>query len=455
MNEQRHVGNRIVAGVIHIAIELAAIYPLIVLLDAYGLHNGMPWIGLLLLLGIAGIGTLLRPTVRLNRLTNGLLFCMYAVLIVIAYYSIAAAQPAAATWIAAIILSVLALLRGMMISRSHSDRLFPIRWQLVALGLTWMVYIAAGSSSAIHDVRGSLYAAGAFTLFTLLFRFATQQIDYISLDEGFSFASLRAVIQRTRRWTWLVIVLIAILGASDQLTIWLEQAWRAFLAWIGNGIVPPPSMPTDTYTPPPMEPLQLPDSGNTGGDPFWVEKLAQLIVLLALCAFIGWLGYMMIRLLRRYAPKLYRWLLSLWEPQQLQAQSAQTDTYTDEVQKLTEPSGAPRRPFQRIKKPGRTDERVRYYYRQLLSRAGKRGIAIAVSATPEHVGHQLAPEEYAQDRAASAQDNGSTAAQHEPVATSGTRELITLYNRVRYNGEPVDEQELARWEQQYESGKKR
>ncbi len=460
MNEQRHTGNRVVDGMIHIAIELAAIYPLIVLLDAYVLRNGMPWNWLPLLFGLAGIGTLLRPAVRLKALTNGLLLGVYAVLIIIAGYSIAVAQPATVTWITALVLGILTLLRGMMIARSDSDRLFPVRWQLVALGLTWMIYIAAGSSPSIHNVRGSLYAAGAFTLFTLLFRFATQQIDYISLDEGFSFASLRAVMQRTRRWTWLVIVLIAILGASDQLMIWLERAWRAFLAWIGKQTTPPPSTPTDTYTPPPLESLQLPESSNTGSDPFWVEKLAQLIVLLALCAFIGWLGYMIIRLLRRYAPKLYRWLLSLWEPQQLQADAAQADTYTDEVQKLAESSAHPRRLFQRIRKPVRPDERVRYYYRQLLSRANKRGITIAASATPEYVGRQLAPEEYAQALAASQHSHSFTPGQNEPAATSGaatsgTRELIRLYNRVRYDGEPVDEQELARWEQQHEHGKKR
>ncbi|WPP40242.1 DUF4129 domain-containing protein [Paenibacillus hunanensis] len=455
MNEQRYIGNRVVAGILHIAMELAAIYPLIVLLDAYLLQNGLPWNWILLLLGIAGIGTLLRPAVRLNVWTNSILLIVYAVLILVGCYRIAATQPAVITWIAAVILGVVALLRGVMIARSDRDRLFPIRAQLIALGLTWIIYIAAGSSSSIHDVRGSLYAAGAFTLFTLLFRFTTQQIDYISLDEGFSFASLRAVIQRTRRWTWLAIVLIAILGASDQLTIWLERAWQALLSMLNNQTAPPPSMSTETYTPPPMEPLQLPETSNTGGDPFWVEKLAQLIVLLALCAFIGWIGYVVIRLIRRYAPKLYRWLLSLWEPQQLQEQEVHVDTYTDEVQKLAERSDQPRRLFQRNRKPAQLDERVRYYYRQLLNRADKRGIPIAVSATPEHVGRQLAPEEYRQATTTGINRAASAIEEHESIPGAGTKELIALYNRVRYDGAPVEEQELARWEQQYESGRKR
>ncbi|WP_322903249.1 DUF4129 domain-containing protein [Paenibacillus campi] len=453
MNEDHPVSSRTVASIIHIVMELAAIYPLLVLLDAYVLRTGMSWNWVLLLFGSAGIGTLLRPMQRLNGLVTGISFAMYAVLVSVALYGILAASSIVTIWLAVSVLAVSALLRGIMIARGNMERLFPIRWQLVALGLTWIVYIVAGSSSSIDDGRASLYVAGAFTLFALLFRFAGQQIEYISLDEGFSFASLRAVIQRTRRWTWLVVVLIAILGASDQLSLWLEQAWKAVVAWLSNTSAPPPALPTDTYTPPPLEPLQLPEASSSTTDPFWIEKIAQLIVLLAVCAFIGWLGLVIIRLLRRYAPKLYRWLLSLWEPQQLRQEVVATVAYTDEVQQLNEPARHTRRWFARTYKPSQPDERVRYYYRQLLSRASKQGITIAASATPERVGRQLAPEQYA-NRSTLVMDESARQTRIADT-TAGTKELIELYNRVRYDGQPVAEQELAQWEQRHHSSNKR
>ncbi len=461
MNQHDRAGNRMIASVIHILMELAAIYPLLVLLDAYLLQTDMPWSWVMLLLGFAGIGTLLRPAVRLYALTNGTLIVLFAILTGIACYSISTAPSTIITWIAVALFGVLALLRGIAIARSDWDRIFPIRWQLIALALTWIIYIVAGNSNSIHDVRGSLYIAGAFTLFALLFRFAAQQIDYISLDEGFSFASLRAVIQRTRRWTWLVIVLIVILGASDQITSWLEQAWSALIAWLSPSAAPPPTILTNMSNPPPMEAMPLPEPNETTMmNPFWIEKAAQLITILAVATVISLVGVVIVRLLRRYAPKLYRWLLSLWEPQSLEEDKETVDAYTDEIERLQETPKPARRFLQRNRKPAEVDERVRYYYRQLISRADKKGITLAASATPERVGRQLAPQEYAEStQDTSTFTTGNLSSLHGSRGNSpdsaGIRELINLYNRVRYEGQPVDEPELAQWEQKYDRGGKK
>lgn len=461
-----------------ILVEAIAVYPILVLLDGYWLHTGQPWMWSLLLLGCAGIGSgwiSARNENQQSRISSIVIWIIYALLTAGSLYRLLAYHGTTLHWIVAIVLMICGVLRGRMLVRGSWDTLFPIRIQLIALGLTWVVYIAAGRSEGLYDVRGTLYAAGACMLFSLLFRFGAQQIDYISLDEGFSLAALRAVVSRSRRWIWLAVVIIALIGGSNQISAWLWSVWQSMLRMLTPASVPPPQTLQPNYTPPPQEPLLLPQSEDHSMNPFWIQKIAQIAMLLAGSAFVGWLGWLLFRMIRKYAPRLYRWLLALWEPMNHNHQASSGDAYTDELESIEPtPNNPKRRLFANRRLPDDPAARIRYHYRELLRRAKRKGLLIAPSATPLEVGRQLEPTarteqetgipdsttEYDHDRS-DQQQSVSTHSNHTEnrALSHGTssaashsstpiRQLIALYNRARYGEKPVAMEEVEEWEQQ-------
>ncbi|MEW4368790.1 hypothetical protein [Paenibacillus kandeliae] len=462
-----------------ILVEAIAIYPILVLLDGYWLHTGQPWMWSLLLLSCAGIGSGWNGTGNENqqsRIGSVTIWFIYVLLAAGSLYMLLQYNGTTLHWIVSIILMVGGLLRGRMLMTGSWDMLFPIRIQLIALGLTWVVYIAAGRSEGLYDVRGTLYAAGACMLFSLLFRFGAQQIDYISLDEGFSLAALRAVISRSRRWIWLAVVIIALIGGSNQISAWLWSVWQSLLGMLTPASVPPPQTVQPNYTPPPQEPLFLPQSEDHSMNPFWIQKIAQIAMLLAGSAFVGWLGWLLFRLIRKYAPRLYRWLLALWEPMDHNHSAQSADAYIDELEAIQPTHNKQkRRLFANRRLPDDPAARIRYHYRELLRRAQRKGVQVAPSATPLEVGRQLEPTarteqgtgipdriaKYEYDRSDQQQSistpsnhtenkalsHGTSSASSSPSATS-IRQLIALYNRARYDEKPVAMQEVEEWEQQ-------
>lgn len=463
-----------------ILVEAIAVYPVLVLLDGYWLHTEQPWMWSLLILSCIGIGSGWHSIANDNRkaqIGSVVIWIVYVLLAVMSLYMLLQHSQTSASWIVASVLALGGLLRGRMLLRGSWDTLFPVRIQLIALGVTWVVYIAAGRSDGLHDVRGSLYAAGAWMLFSLLFRFGAQQIDYISLDEGFSLAALRAVVSRSRRWIWLAVVIIAIIGGSNQISAWLWSVWQSLLGMLTPASVPSPQSVQPNDILPSQEPLLLPESEDNSMNPFWIQKIAQIAMLLAVSAFASWLGWLLFRMIRKYAPRLYRWLLALWEPIAYTDHGQSGDAYTDEVEPISPAhQKEKRRLFANRRPPDDPSARIRYHYRELLRLAQRKGLHVPPSATPLEVGRQL--EHAARDEHGVSRLDRTTAYDHsdhqhsdrqqrpspvdhtnqEHAATSYANsassnasttigKLIALYNRSRYGGQSVSMQEVEEWEQ--------
>ncbi|WP_458119612.1 DUF4129 domain-containing protein [Paenibacillus sp. Z6-24] len=450
------VRHRLVWHAIHIIAGMAAVYPLILLLDVYGLRTQQPAGWLLILLSMAGLGTLLRTAGQARAsgwkwIISLVIYMMLTAAALVWLYSESGGMPLLIT---AVVLGAAAMLYGIVLAEGQWDRVFPLKWQMILLGVTWIAYVAAGHAGGLDEVRGSIYAAGAISIFSILFRLGSQQIGSIAFEEGFSLAALRAVIRRSRSWTWLVVILIAIIGGSSQLSAALRWLWHRLVQLLSSDVKPQLSQPTEPVNPPMLPPMDLPESDSSSLNPLILERIAQIVMLLALAAFAGWLGWMLYRLIRKYAPRLSRWLASLWGGV-LAEDAAEPKGYTDHTEKIQKPL-SPRRRWNRRSEPIPSDPsgRVRYHYRQLLNNARKKGITVNVADTPTDIARRLSPsvESSVSDQhrlqGIQTEQIRTSNIQTQQIRLSSVQRLIDWYNDVRYGNHSVSEEELQQWEQQ-------
>ncbi|WP_046225455.1 DUF4129 domain-containing protein [Paenibacillus dauci] len=438
-------------NMVQMLIILAAIYPLIILLDAYWLGTRYAAGWLLIMLSMGGLGTILRTagTARESgwKWITGLLF--YVVLAGLALGWLYIQTSSIALLVMALVLGVAGMIYGIALATGQWEKVFPLKWQLILLGITWIAYLAAGRNEGMDEIRGSIYAAGAISIFAILFRLGSQQIDSIAFEEGFSLAALRAVVRRSRSWIWLIVVLIAIIGGSSQLSTALRWLWHRLMQMLTPHEPPRMSEPANVVNPPMLPPMDLPKTDTDGMNPFILEKIAQIAMLLAITAFAGLIGWMVYRLIRKYAPRLYRWLTSLWGGP-LSEDSTEPKGYTDHMEKM-EKSHPSRLRWNRHGEsiPSDAPGRVRYHYRQLVRRARKKGIAITAADTPADIAYKLSnsPNYEQSDRQPERSDH------IDQTGRVGIQRLIGWYNDVRYGNHSVSEEDLEQWEQQQKKSK--
>ncbi|ANF96157.1 DUF4129 domain-containing protein [Paenibacillus bovis] len=438
-------------NIVHMLTILAALYPLILLLDVYWLGTRYPAGWLLIILSMSSLGMVLR-TAGIARQSGwkwimGLLFC--GITATAAFGWLYMQTGGVLLLFTALVLGLAGAICGIALAAGQWDRIFPLKWQLILLGITWIAYVAAGRSGALDEIRGSIYAAGAITIFAVLFRLGSQQIGSIAFEEGFSLAALRAVVRRSRSWIWLIVVLIAIIGGSNQLSAALRRLWYYLMQLLTPDAPPQLSQPTTMVNPPVPPLIDLPQSDTETMNPLILEKIAQIAMLLATAAFAGCLGWLLYRLIRKYAPRLSRWLASLWGSA-LSEDSAEPRGYTDHTEKIQKPHAARLRWNRRSDPiPADPSGRVRYHYRQLVRHSRQKGINITSADTPAAVARKLSD----LSNHNNLEEQSGRISSADPAGKAGVHRLIDWYNAVRYGNHPVNQEELLQWEQQQKKSK--
>ncbi|ODP28867.1 hypothetical protein PTI45_01843 [Paenibacillus nuruki] len=415
--------------------EVAACFPILVLLDGYLFHTDQPVLWALWLLCAGGLGITLRIAVRrfavqwktiswsVVWIIIGALVC-WMILNHVSWTSI---------WIASISLLVVGLFRGNMLVMGDWDRLFPLTLQLILLIVAWIFYVITGSSGDLSSAHFSIYIAGMIHLFAILMRCGARQINYSVWEDGFPIAALQLVIRRSRRWTWILIGVIAIIGGSTQLSMMLSWLWQKILSLFQSNETVIPSQMIEPMNPPPLlPPMDLPEQSPSILDPAWIERIAQIIMIAALAAFMIGVGLFIYRLIRKYGPPLWRWLLRILGIESAIPLPAEEPSvgYVDQTEKIHSKPSPFRIPLKR-KVPDDPAERVRYHYEKLIRRGLKHGLDQHQGDTPTILGRKMIH--------LNKKETSMDSEQRISV-------LIRWYNQIRYGAKSIDAEELKVWE---------
>lgn len=415
--------------------EVAACYPIIVLLDAYLFHTDQPVLWALWLLCAGGLGITLRIASRSSSAKWKIISWSIVWIVVgaIILWTMIQQVGLSSIWIASICMMVIGLFRGNMLVMGDWDQLFPLTLQLVLLIVAWIFYVITGSEGDLSSTHFSIYLAGMIHLFAILMRCGSRQISYSVWEDGFPLAALQLVIRRSRRWTWILIGLIAIIGGSTQLSVILSWLWQKILSLFQNNEPTMPNQMIEPMIPPPLlPPMDLPEQSPSILNPEWIERIAQIIMIAALAAFVIGVGLFLYRLLRKYGPPLWRWLLRILgiESDIVVPVQEPSSGYIDQTEKIR-PTSAPIGMNFKKKVPDDPAERVRYHYERLIRRGIKRGLDQHKGDTPNTLGRKmidLNPKE-------------SSTYSEQRISI-----LIHWYNQIRYGAKSVDAEELKGWE---------
>jgi len=415
--------------------EVAACFPILVLLDGYLFHTDQPVLWALWLLCAGGLGSTLRIALRKSAVkwkTVGW-FVIWISIGAVVFAMMLDHVHWESIWIASISLLVVGLFRGNMLVMGDWDRLFPLTLQLILLIVAWIFYVITGSAGDLSSAHFAIYIAGMIHLFAILMRCGSRQISYSVWEDGFPLAALQLVIRRSRRWTWILIGLIAIIGGSTQLSMMLSWLWQKILSLFqSNGTAVSDQM-IEPMTPPPLlPPMDLPEQSPSILDPAWIERIAQIIMIAALTAFVIGVGLFVYRLIRKYGPPLWRWVLRILgiESELPLPAEEYASGYVDQTEKIrSKPS-----PFSihlKRKVPDDPAQRVRYHYEKLIRRGIKRGLDQHHGDTPSTLEHKI--------NALNKKDSSLDSEQRISV-------LIRWYNQIRYGVKSIDAEELKVWE---------
>lgn len=415
--------------------EVAACFPIIVLLDAYLFHTDQPVLWALWLLCAGGLGITLRIasrpySVKWKTVSWSIVWIVIAACV---FWMMVQQAGLSSIWIASLCIIIIGLFRGNMLVMGDWDQLFPLTLQLILLIVAWIFYVITGSEGDLSSAHFAIYMAGMIHLFAILMRCGSRQISYSVWEDGFPLAALQLVIRRSRRWTWILIGLIAVIGGSTQLSMILSWLWQKIVSLFQNNEVTVPNQMIEPNTPPPLlPPIELPEQSPSILNPAWIERIAQTIMIAALAAFVFGVGLFLYRLLRKYGPPLWRWLLRILgiESEIVMSVKEQSSGYIDQIEKIRPISSTLGKRYNK-KVPDDPAERVRYHYERLIQRGIKRGLDQHKGDTPNTLGRKIVhlnPKE-------------SPASSEQRIYI-----LIDWYNQIRYGAKSVDTEELKDWE---------
>ncbi|GGA35508.1 DUF4129 domain-containing protein [Paenibacillus physcomitrellae] len=410
-------------------LEAGAVYPFIVLLTAYAVHQS-PLLFLLVLwlahaaavlLGIARAqGSMARSRLGTSLLIAAALLLPAAVLGI----GLPAVVAAAALLAAAV--------RGLVAGRKQWLASAPLRLPLIGLGAALVMYITAGQVAVLEPHRTSMYVIAMLVLFMLLLRWNGERVYYASHAQETDLPLFRRILAVNRSLTWVVIVVIAVLGGwrgFGSLILLLRDGLRSLLSFLESDAPPqePPPMPA--------EPAQMPNlAGMDEGparNPLWLEIAGYVVLALIGLLVTALLGFGIYRLIRRWLPERIRRLLRslayrLGLLRSIRQMPAEAVDFVDEVERIDRLQTGSRgvRGFMRRRK-GFGDEDgndPRRAYESLIRRAVRKGYTFRPSRTPAENGSSMTS------------NLAWTERSPEDVQT-----IIERYNAVRYGrGKPEE-----------------
>jgi hypothetical protein len=401
-------------------LEIAAVYPLLLLLSIYVMDiNALVIAGFMWLSSMIG-----RVCFQWVKKRGVSWLCSIAICLVF-FVTVEGWTSGWSQWIV-IILVLVSSLRGS--SLKNWDERFPIRVQFVALLITIVIALFAGSALSIV-MKGGLYIAALLILYSYLVSLQSRQLQTAAMGDSWASVALRPFRVINRIWMFIIILPIIMIALYSEFAGGIYWLFRSAVQWVLGWLAS--SQESNNITPPeeqnPLDlSLLLTDySPSEGGE--WVNVLIQAFVVILIAIAAYYIGKIALRGIRRWMNRLEH----LWGIAS-SVMREEAPPYVDQAEQLEIPT-RPRFMFrQRDIFPTNGRDQIRYYYRNMIRKAIKNGLSYSTSQTPNEVASQL----------------GTT-----PNSGSLAQEVISIYNDVRYGNKTIDESQLQHIHDHWKKGK--
>lgn len=417
------------AGAIGI-IELLLLFPVLFIIYMQSPNSGALWQWLVLLWAGYPVGFLIN---RLFKFRHSFLLQVIA-LILSGWFSCLLRGLSVEALLTAIGLTF-CLFRGeQMAVASLSYRLQPRHY---TFGL--LAYFFVSLFFSLRPDYGSAYrqdytAAGLIVLVLTLFQLNRGTVNQESLSGNHEPAVEPAVRRHNRYYVAVILVITVILVFTSQIQAVLGSLFKTFRTWLaqllegGDKVTPPPQTPQNEMKPD----LPLPaETAKTMSH--WVDYLLYGLFGLIIAALL-WFALRKLRFLPGWLRLLREKFAALFQRDKMIAAKG----YIDEVRSIRKSDrlggfwrSSSKEPRKRWKDLQDNESRIRYLYQQWVGRSIRNGYAFKPHLTPTETFADLRLQLQKRDNIAG-------------------DELVQSYNRVRYGGKAVSDEQLRLLLEQYE-----
>ncbi|MFC5648490.1 DUF4129 domain-containing protein [Paenibacillus solisilvae] len=419
-------------------IELLLIYPVLFILYLQFPASGVPWQWLVLLWAGYPAGSLVNQIFKFRH-SFPLLFIAILVGGCISWLFNGLSVEA----IISAILLTFCLFRGEQMAVSS----LALRPQARHYAISLFAYFFVSLFLSLKPDSSSSYpysftVIGVIVLVLTLFQLNRGNVNQESLS-GSQKPMVEPTVRKHNRFYVTVILSITVMMVfTYQLQAALGSLFKTFRAWLAEllkgvdkGTPPPQTQPNET---PPDLPLPR-EAAKTL--PHWVDLL-----LYGLCGIIiAVLLWFVLRKLR-YLPDWLRRLREKFAALFVRDKLSSAKGYVDEEKSIRKPGflsgiwrSSSKEPRIRWKDLQDNESRIRYLYRQWVGHRVKSGYAFKPHLTPNETGVELSLQP---------QKQVSKTSQDQSLGD----ELIRSYNRVRYGGKTVSDEQLRLLLEQQEKG---
>ncbi|GGN92420.1 DUF4129 domain-containing protein [Saccharibacillus kuerlensis] len=319
---------------------------------------------------------------------------------------------------------LLAALRGLLTGRRQLWDNMQLRIPLSGLGAMLILYVVAGRTAELSTYRPFLYMIAVLLLALTLLLINGDRVRNAAGQET---SSLGGVLMMNRRLTWMVallVVVVGIIGGPTGILGAIREWWLSIFSNTGGQPIPEiPNMPAVDYS-------AIQALGEEGGEtPLWLKRVGlilQILFTLVIASVILWLLY---RLFGRWLPNGLRNLIRkiatrLGLMREIRASQEGKD-YTDRAEKLTaEQAGTKKRRFRPFRRAAEyTGEDPKLRYRSIILHAARRGFLFKASRTPAENGRELSGGRYTE------------------LSSAELEKLVERYNDARYRSGKEKERE--------------
>ncbi|MFD2699752.1 hypothetical protein ACFSVM_04665 [Paenibacillus shunpengii] len=318
--------------------------------------------------------------------------------------------------------------RGLTLGKRRLNFAPADRMQYTGLISLLALSLIATRVPRLDDHAMSIYAAGIIGFLVYIWTRHSREMRRATLDMDGKRPQMKSFFELNRPRMLLFLVIVIILGTFNYLSELFNYLWNGFTSWFRSLFDGEPSEEIPETIPQlPSEGLLFPPTEaepSSDSSPVW-DWVLNALVMLAVLAFLLFIGYGLWRLLK----KVSRYLQSRSKPKQ-ETPIPEKIAYIDITETIeNRPKKDFFRMFRKQRVPEEPEQRIRYYYKSVVEQVGKEAGPLPSSLTPNELEQWLNEHEEVRHK-------------HVPYRGELIHQLITLYNKVRYGEEKVSPEEV-------------
>lgn len=444
MSNRRQLSFPIVSLLLGIA-EIIYAYALLVILAVYIFHLS-PAVVLCIYVISMSLGVLCGRVFSNKHSFLGLIMSVLAgVLITVLSFVLGSTASDLLVSITGAVTGAFMGYRGFHIQKNpRSSFAISVKYQLSGLVSLVILSVFIGKFPPLVEYRMSMYLCGLAGFILLIWTRHIRQMRSVTLDPDGHKPLVKNFVVLNRLRTFIFIVIVILIGAFQRLSELAGSVWNMFAAWIGRLLNRETShenitdIPDASQTPP----LVLPDEEQMPREssPMF-EWFLKAVVLIAVVIFLGFILFKLWKFIQKVQQHFEN------RKGKRTAGAPPKTAYIDIVETIEERPVKRWFPiFQRETVPTDPQQRIRYYYRESVIRARRKGYDLPANLTPMEMKEKL-------DSAKNTEKNEKAKLKQKRSKIKDRiipADLFSLYNEVRYGERTVSKEVITKIDQDWE-----